>query len=154
MASANILVVDDEPDIRRLVQEILQDEGYAVGVAENAEAARQARRARKLDLALLDIWMPDTDGITLLGEWAEDFRRCASATWRRKSSICMNRQVSSSRSRQIGWTENRRCSPIEEEFANCSTTWSKIPRRRLARKACSFPWPPIWSGVRGAHGYA
>ncbi len=70
MASANILVVDDEPDIRRLVQEILEDEGYTVRVAENAAAARQARRARKLDLALLDIWMPDTDGITLLAEWA------------------------------------------------------------------------------------
>ena len=71
MSAAYILVVDDEPDIRRLVQEILEDEGYEVGTAENAEAARQARRNRRPDLTLLDIWMPDTDGITLLKEWAE-----------------------------------------------------------------------------------
>src|SRR6056297_1638744 len=71
MSSAYILVVDDEPDIRQLVQEILEDEGYEVGTAENAEAARRARRTRRPDLTLLDIWMPDTDGITLLKEWAE-----------------------------------------------------------------------------------
>ncbi len=71
MSSAYILVVDDEPDIRQLVQEILEDEGYEVGTAENAEAARRARRSRRPDLTLLDIWMPDTDGITLLKEWAE-----------------------------------------------------------------------------------
>ena len=68
---AKILVVDDEPDIRNLVQEILQDEGYEVATAEHAQAAREVRRAGRLDLALLDIWMPDTDGISLLREWAE-----------------------------------------------------------------------------------
>lgn len=66
-----ILVVDDEPDIRNLVQEILEDEGYDVGVAENGEAARKARRNRRPDLVLLDIWMPDIDGISLLKEWVE-----------------------------------------------------------------------------------
>jgi two-component system, NtrC family, nitrogen regulation response regulator NtrX len=66
-----ILVVDDEPDIRQLVQEILEDEGYEVDVAENGEVARQAHRARRADLVLLDIWMPDVDGITLLKEWSE-----------------------------------------------------------------------------------
>ena len=71
MSSGHILVVDDEPDIRSLVREILEDEGYEVSVAENAENARQARRARKPDLVLLDIWMPDVDGITLLKEWSE-----------------------------------------------------------------------------------
>ncbi len=71
MSSAHILVVDDEPDIRQLVQEILEDEGYSVTVAENGTAARQARRERKPDLVLLDIWMDDIDGITLLREWAE-----------------------------------------------------------------------------------
>jgi len=70
MSSGHILVVDDEPDIRSLVREILEDEGYQVSVAENAEQARQAHRARKPDLVLLDIWMPDTDGITLLKEWS------------------------------------------------------------------------------------
>ncbi len=67
-----ILVVDDEQDICSLVQEILEDEGFEVVVAESADAAREARRARKPDLVLLDIWMPDTDGITLLKEWSEN----------------------------------------------------------------------------------
>jgi len=71
MAAAYILVVDDEPDIRSLVQEILEEEGYEVGVAENGEAARRARRARRPDLILLDIWMEDVDGITLLREWSD-----------------------------------------------------------------------------------
>jgi two-component system nitrogen regulation response regulator NtrX len=72
MSSPHILVVDDEPDIRTLVQEILEDEDYAVAVAENGEAARHALRDRRPDLMLLDIWMPDLDGISLLKEWAED----------------------------------------------------------------------------------
>jgi DNA-binding NtrC family response regulator len=66
-----ILVVDDEPDIRQLLKEILEDEGYEVGVAEDGGQARQAHRARRPDLVLLDIWMPDVDGITLLKEWSE-----------------------------------------------------------------------------------
>ena len=72
MASAYILVVDDEPDIRELVQEILQDEGYEVDIAENGEAARESCRKRRPELVLLDIWMPDIDGITLLKEWSEN----------------------------------------------------------------------------------
>ncbi|NIP73531.1 MAG: sigma-54-dependent Fis family transcriptional regulator [Gammaproteobacteria bacterium] len=71
MRAAYILVVDDEPDIRTLVQEILEDEGYEVGVAEDGEAARRHCRARRPDLVLLDIWMPDVDGVTLLKEWRE-----------------------------------------------------------------------------------
>jgi DNA-binding NtrC family response regulator len=66
-----VLVVDDEADIRALIQEILTDEGYGVTVAADAEEARAARAARKFDLILLDIWMPDTDGITLLREWSD-----------------------------------------------------------------------------------
>ena len=67
---ANILVVDDEIGIRELLSEILADEGHAVLTAENAAAARSARVREELDLVLLDIWMPDTDGVTLLKEWA------------------------------------------------------------------------------------
>ncbi|HRQ66247.1 MAG TPA: sigma-54 dependent transcriptional regulator [Xanthomonadaceae bacterium] len=70
MTSAHILVVDDEPDIRELVREILADEGYSVETAANAEAARASRRRQRPDLVLLDIWMPDTDGISLLREWS------------------------------------------------------------------------------------
>ncbi|MFM8332181.1 MAG: sigma-54-dependent transcriptional regulator, partial [Candidatus Methylumidiphilus sp.] len=72
MAKAYILVVDDEPDIRQLLQEILEDEDYEVAVAENAAAARALRAARRPDLTLLDIWMPDEDGITLLKDWLQD----------------------------------------------------------------------------------
>jgi len=69
--SANqILVVDDEVGIRELLFEILRDEGYGVRLAENAQTARSARKEMRPDLVLLDIWMPDTDGITLLKEWA------------------------------------------------------------------------------------
>jgi DNA-binding NtrC family response regulator len=67
---STILVVDDEIGIRELLSEILSDEGHAVLTAENAAAARAARQAEQPDLVLLDIWMPDTDGVTLLKEWA------------------------------------------------------------------------------------
>ncbi|MDH3546341.1 MAG: sigma-54 dependent transcriptional regulator [Gammaproteobacteria bacterium] len=71
MSNFRVLVVDDEADIRALISEILSDEGYAVEVAANAGEARTARAKHKFDLILLDIWMPDTDGITLLREWSE-----------------------------------------------------------------------------------
>ncbi|MCK4864353.1 MAG: sigma-54-dependent Fis family transcriptional regulator [Gammaproteobacteria bacterium] len=67
----HILVVDDEPDIRHLLQEILQDEGYVVEVAEDGESARKAYSQHQPGLILLDIWMPDVDGITLLKEWSK-----------------------------------------------------------------------------------
>lgn len=69
---ANILVVDDEMGIRELLSEILGDEGHVVTTAENAQQARAARAAETPDLVLLDIWMPDTDGVTLLKEWQRD----------------------------------------------------------------------------------
>ena len=71
MSNPHVLVVDDEADIRALIQDILSDEGYGVTVAANATEARAQREERKFDLILLDIWMPDTDGITLLREWSE-----------------------------------------------------------------------------------
>ncbi|MFS0755680.1 response regulator [Noviherbaspirillum sp. 1P10PC] len=69
---ANILVVDDEMGIRELLSEILGDEGHVVTMAENAQQARQIRASTTPDLVLLDIWMPDTDGVTLLKEWQRD----------------------------------------------------------------------------------
>ncbi|MDD4977993.1 MAG: response regulator [Gallionella sp.] len=71
MTIQKILVVDDEIGIRELLAEILSDEGYQVELAEGAEQARVIRNAHEPDLVLLDIWMPDTDGIDLLKEWAE-----------------------------------------------------------------------------------
>ncbi|WP_319242117.1 response regulator [uncultured Propionivibrio sp.] len=67
---AQILVVDDEMGIRELLSEILADEGHSVMLAENAAAARRSRAEKRPDLVLLDIWMPDTDGISLLKEWS------------------------------------------------------------------------------------
>jgi len=67
---AQILVVDDEMGIRELLYEILADEGHTVSMAENAAAARKIRSEKRPDLVLLDIWMPDTDGISLLKEWS------------------------------------------------------------------------------------
>ena len=67
---ANILVVDDEMGIRELLTEILSDEGHTVVAAENAHEAKQAKENLDPDLVLLDIWMPDIDGLTLLKEWS------------------------------------------------------------------------------------
>ena len=72
MRASQILVVDDEADIRGMVQEILTEEGYEVRVAGNAAEARAARAQGDPDLMLLDIWMPDMDGISLLREWTRD----------------------------------------------------------------------------------
>jgi len=71
MAGKQILVVDDEIGIRELLSEILFDEGYQVYLAENAAQARDFRNEREPDMVLLDIWMPEVDGITLLKEWVE-----------------------------------------------------------------------------------
>ena len=71
MSQSLILVVDDEPDIRDLVKEILEDEGYAVVVAEDVKTARESVAEQLPDLVLLDIWMPDQDGVSLLKEWRD-----------------------------------------------------------------------------------
>ena len=71
MSSPRILVVDDEADIRGLLSEILEEEGYEIEVAADAASARRAAARQEPDLVLLDIWMPDMDGITLLREWNE-----------------------------------------------------------------------------------
>jgi two-component system, NtrC family, nitrogen regulation response regulator NtrX len=72
MSTGRILVVDDEADIRSLLQEILAEEGYEVAAAANAAQARQQRERSSPDLVLLDIWMPDADGISLLREWSNN----------------------------------------------------------------------------------
>jgi DNA-binding NtrC family response regulator len=69
---ASILVVDDEVGIRELLNEILTDEGHSVVSAQNAHEARRARENLEPDLVLLDIWMPDVDGVTLLKEWSNN----------------------------------------------------------------------------------
>jgi two-component system nitrogen regulation response regulator NtrX len=76
MRDARILVVDDESEIRTLLKEILTEEGYRVTTAQDAAAAREQRDETEPDLVLLDIWMPDTDGISLLKEWSEEGGIC------------------------------------------------------------------------------
>ena len=70
--AAKILVVDDEPDIRSILQDILQDEGYDVATAQDAESARDAFKTHAPDLVLLDIWMPNEDGISVLKHWVDN----------------------------------------------------------------------------------
>ncbi len=72
MSAPYVLVVDDERDIRELVKDILEDEGYEVDLAANGEEARKLRRKRRPHLILLDVWMPDIDGISLLREWSQE----------------------------------------------------------------------------------
>ncbi|MBR3424653.1 MAG: sigma-54-dependent Fis family transcriptional regulator [Neisseriaceae bacterium] len=72
MKNSDILIVDDEIGIRNLLSEILQDEGYTVATAENVETARKLRQETRPAMVLLDIWLPDSDGITLLKEWARE----------------------------------------------------------------------------------
>ena len=72
MSNPHILIVDDEPDIRDLLREILEDERFEVSTAGSVQEARMAWRSHRPDLVLLDIWMPDGDGISLLKEWSDD----------------------------------------------------------------------------------
>ena len=76
MRDARILVVDDESEIRTLLEEILTEEGYEVTTAQDGAAARLRREQQEPDLVLLDIWMPDIDGISLLKEWSEEGDIC------------------------------------------------------------------------------
>ena len=73
---AKILVVDDEENIRKSLNEILIDEGYEVFLAKDANFARKIKEKEKIDLILLDIWMPDCDGISLLKEWEKNKQNC------------------------------------------------------------------------------
>ena len=72
MTKAKILIIDDEEDIRESLSDIMKDEGFEVIVAENAVEARDIKSKIRFDLILLDIWMPDCDGISLLKQWAKD----------------------------------------------------------------------------------
>ena len=71
MNKEHILVVDDEPDIRNLISDILKDEGYSVSTAANGDEANQQLKIKNPNLILLDIWMPDIDGISLMKSWNE-----------------------------------------------------------------------------------
>src|SRR2546428_442453 len=124
-----ILIVDDEVGIRELLSEILQDEGYRVSVAENATTARAYRVRQQPALVLLDIWMPDTDGVTLLREWAAAGHQSAGPARRGARGdalLCRNRPVLQ------GGAEGARV-PVAETRARRSR--ARVHERRAARQS-------------------
>lgn len=74
LKNTNILIVDDEEDITDLIKDILEDEGFSVRTAANGTEAKEAIQELKPDLVLLDIWMPDIDGISLMNEWKKNYQ--------------------------------------------------------------------------------
>ena len=118
---SKILIVDDELGIREMLSDILTDEGHTVYTADSAEAARVFVLQDKYDLILLDIWMPDTDGITLLKEWGQ-----------RKLLHCPVVMMSGH-----GTIENA-VRPFASEL--CPSLRSRFPC-----KSCSRPLNTLWS---------
>jgi DNA-binding NtrC family response regulator len=108
MATKEILVVDDEIGIRELLSEILFDEGYHVHLAENAIQARDFRSRQVPDLVLLDIWMPNTDGVSLLKEWAgQNLRRRALVQWISLKNQLRYRNCLMPLPRQSSWVQHQ-----------------------------------------------
>ena len=127
MSSGLVLVVDDEPDIRTTVKEILEDEGYQVVVAENAAAAREARRQFRPDVVLLDIWMPDLDGISLLREWSAN-----------GAPACPVIMMSGHGGAPFAAPSRRRLIPSRSAIQMSSSTTSGRSWRRASRAAAAF----------------
>ena len=122
MSTADVLVVDDEADIRELIQEILTDEGYEVTVSASAAEARQAADKNKFDLVLLDIWMPETDGITLLREWSEQGARPGSRLRRVGAVIDYNHpEISLSCSSSLSRVDATDARPV-----HCNTNLTRL----------------------------
>lgn len=128
---ATILVVDDEIGIRELLSEILGDEGHAVLLAENAGQARTIREQEQPDLVLLDIWMPDTDGVTLLKEWSV------------KGLLTMPVIMMSGHATIDTAVEATRIGALDflENPFHCKSCWVPLKKVWLAEKWCSLPAP-------------
>ena len=134
-----ILVVDDEIGIRELLSEILRDEGYRVALAENAEQARVWRNQTRPDLVLLDIWMPDTDGITLLKDWASNGMLTMPVIMMSGHGT-IDTAVEATRIGAFGYLENRyRC-------RSCSVLSAKHCAEDKANNIWHFLWP-AWEEV-------
>ena len=129
---ATILVVDDELGIRALLSEILTDEGHTVELAENAAQARQVRESLRPDLVLLDIWMPDVDGVTLLKEWSAG-GQLSMPVIMMSGHGTIDTAVEAIRSAPAPFLKNRsRC-------RSCCARWNK---RWCGRRRAYWPWPP------------
>ena len=125
MSAAHILVVDDEADIRGLLKEILSEEGYDVDVAGDAGQARASRARQLPDLVLLDIWMPDTDGITLLREWQGAAAEASCPVVMMSGHGTVETAVAAEapahrRTRFGGWKKKAPCRQVVSRIAGCA----------------------------------
>src|SRR4026209_1605466 len=126
---AQILVVDDEVGIRELLSEILADEGHQVLLAESAGEARRLREHHRPDLVLLDIWMPDTDGISLLKEWA------ASGQLGQAVGVVFGARMRAPRPSRLPGKAGRAAAPADDREARVAQPGGGDPARALAGDA-------------------
>ena len=140
-----ILVVDDEVGIRELLSEILADEGHDVAACENAAAARAWRTARRPDLVLLDIWMPDTDGVTLLREWAANGHLNMPVVMM-SGHATIGTAVEATRVGAVGFLEK----PIgmQKLLAAVRQGLERTPRRGAALTLAAFPRSPLLKDLK------
>jgi DNA-binding NtrC family response regulator len=133
---SQILVIDDEVGIRELLSEILTEEGYDVATAENATVARERRNAARPDLVLLDIWMPDTDGVTLLKEWAANGQLTMPVVMM-SGHATIDTAVEATRIGAVGFLEK----PIgmQKLLASVKQALERAPRRSAALSLAAFP---------------
>ena len=133
---SQILVIDDEVGIRELLSEILTDEGHDVAIAENAAAARAWREARRPDLVLLDIWMPDTDGVTLLKEWAANGQLTMPVVMM-SGHATIDTAVEATRIGAVGFLEK----PIgmQKLLASVKQALERAPKANSALSLAAFP---------------
>jgi DNA-binding NtrC family response regulator len=140
-----ILVIDDEVGIRELLSEILTDEGHDVATAENATAARAWRDARRPDLVLLDIWMPDTDGVTLLKEWAANGQLTMPVVMM-SGHATIDTAVEATRIGAVGFLEK----PIgmQKLLASVKQALERAPKSGGALTLAAFPRSPLLKDLR------
>lgn len=142
---SQILVIDDEVGIRELLSEILTDEGHDVATAENAAAARAWRDTRRPDLVLLDIWMPDTDGVTLLKEWSANGQLTMPVVMM-SGHATIDTAVEATRIGAVGFLEK----PIgmQKLLASVKQALERAPKANAVLSLSAFPRSPILKDLR------
>jgi DNA-binding NtrC family response regulator len=142
---SQILVIDDEVGIRELLSEILIDEGHDVATAENAAAARAWRDAQRPDLVLLDIWMPDTDGVTLLREWAAS-GQLTMPVLMMSGHATIDTAVEATKVGAVGFLEK----PIgmQKLLASVKQALERAPRQNSALSLAAFPRSAVLKDLR------
>ncbi|MEW6165888.1 MAG: response regulator [Pseudomonadota bacterium] len=142
---SQILVIDDEVGIRELLSEILTDEGHDVATCENATTARAWREARRPDLVLLDIWMPDTDGVTLLKEWAAAGQLTMPVVMM-SGHATIDTAVEATRIGAVGFLEK----PIgmQKLLASVKQALERAPKAAGALSLAAFPRSPLLKDLK------